>query len=212
VNQAEDMLAFGGDEWLRRNRDHLGQNDPVTPMIKGSEAASILEIGCANGWRLKKLEALYGCRVAGIEPSAEAVAEAKTNGVNVTQGVATALPYADAEFHIVILGYCLWFIAPEDWFKVVAETDRVLCEGGALFIHDLFTSRAMREPLLLPDGKWHDKLEQFHYDWTKLWLSHPGYRTVLDAPVELAYTRIEMVSVLQKNMANACHRLRVQPV
>lgn len=175
------MLKAAGDSWLERNRKDLGKNeDPVDEVIVNlTTETCVLEIGCSNGWRLKKLHDKYGCHVYGIDPSKMGIEEAIANGIsNAVRGTADNLPWADDSFDLVILGFCLAFIEPEDWFKVAHETTRVLKENGRLIIYDFISVRPHKRLYSHLDEKLKDGPPIYfnYFDWPKLWLAHPGYR------------------------------------
>lgn len=194
MRQADAFLAGEGAAWLERNRDKLGAHDPVSDMITsiGITPTSILEIGCANGWRLDRLRERFDCRAVGVDPGATG------HDRYVTRGVATALPFdAMPPFDLVIFGFCLYLIDPEDYFTVAAEADRVLADGGYLVIHDFnFESDvAYKRAYAHRDGLW-----SHHADFEMLWLAHPHYKYVTCGGWEDDYS---LVTVLRKGTEDA---------
>jgi ubiquinone/menaquinone biosynthesis C-methylase UbiE len=179
MKQSEVFMQSEGNAWFARNRDRLGQHDPVSEMIEanGIKPKRLLEIGCANGWRLQKLAEKYGCETWGVEPSMHAMAEARHNHLPVAQCDATSmrgvLPHS---FDLVIYGFCLYVTDPEDWFQIVAEGDRVLAPGGYLIVHDFegedqgdaYARRYEHRPDVLA----------YHVDFAGFWLAHPWYELV----------------------------------
>lgn len=192
MKQHEIFLHGEGNRWLERNREGLGQRDPVAKMIEAIDLKPeyVLEIGCSNGWRLAALRDRYACQVLGIEPSANAVAEAKVRDVPVFQGTAAALPIRSAACDLLIYGFCLYLADPEDWFKIVAEGDRVLKPGGHMIIHDF---AALDEP----HGRVYehcDGVTAYHIDFSEFWLANPLY----SVPNRRIFFDDAMVTVLQK--------------
>lgn len=177
--QKEAYKANLGDNWIRRNRAALNEDkdDPVESLFNlfaPGVIKRVVEVGCANGWRLKKLKE-KGYDVYGIDPSKEGIMEARESiePTNLVIGTADDMPWDDGYFDCVIMGFCMWAMPPEDWFGAVAESDRILKEGGALIIHDRFSARAIRRPYTepgVPEGMY-----QYTYDWKKLWMAHPAY-------------------------------------
>lgn len=170
-----------GDNWLERNKHALGQVDMVLPLMDkiGEKPQRVLEIGCASGWRLKALEEKYGCEAWGVDPSDDSIKAAKEKGCKAERATSDKLPFPDSGFDYVIFGFCLCFISPEDWPALVAESDRVLCQGGHLIINDFATSGYSKGVLqwVTPSDD-PDKLVPnhiFYYPWKSLWLSHPTY-------------------------------------
>lgn len=143
--QKEVFLESEGDAWFARNRDvlqnpeHLS-DDPVLKFLdrQTKRPERVLEIGCADGWRLSELLRRYGAKCYGVDPSAEAVRNACA-GVQIRQGTADALPFDDESFDLVIFGFCLYLCDPKDYFKIAAEADRVLKAGGMISIYDFDT-------------------------------------------------------------------------
>ncbi|MFK8773093.1 MULTISPECIES: class I SAM-dependent methyltransferase [Aeromonas] len=79
MDQKNVFMAREGNEWYERNKSAiLGKtldNDPIFKALAylGCKPARILEIGCANGWRLAQLAEHYGARCYGVDPSASAI-------------------------------------------------------------------------------------------------------------------------------------------
>ncbi len=178
MNQSDAFLSGEGDAWFQRNRDKLGKRDPVSdllgllPLIRPKR---VLEIGCSNGWRLKKLREKYGCRVSGIDTSGDAVAEATASGLeDICHGKFGPGPHAwlGGTFDMIIFGFCLYVTEPRDWFKVVAESDRLLADGGHLIIHDFVPpNRPFAKPYEHKTGAL-----SYHVDFVSLWCGHPWYQ------------------------------------
>lgn len=194
-----------GDDWLERNREQLGSHDEVSNVIEamGLIPTSVLEVGCSNGWRLHKLQKLYGCTVAGIDVSAKAIKEAQDSGLpNCYEAGADAIPFPDDSFDVVIFGFCLCFVGPEDWLSVVRESDRVLKDGGYIIIYDFLCTDFYKRRMvgILSDKEFEQKTPtyMFYYQWPKLWLGHPSYS---DKGNLFNLGRCEVTSVLVKNRA-----------
>jgi SAM-dependent methyltransferase len=193
MKQADIFVESEGDNWLERNRKAIGR-DPVSEAIEhlGLHPERVLEIGCANGWRLAALRGKFNCEVHGVEPSMQGCIEAATRRVPVWRITADVLPAANEAFDVVIYGFCLYLTDPIDWFKIAAEGDRVLKNGGYLIIHDFtepnraFATRyAHREDVLA-----------YHVRFSGLWLSHPGYTR---ACIFAEPARDESIIVLRKH-------------
>ena len=199
------MKEWGGDNWLKRNRDAVGkQHDPVAHLIGETNLvnkdSNILEIGCSNGWRLKNLQDKYDCTVIGIDPSALACAEAWQNlKIAVHKTVGASLPFSDELFDVVIMGFCMWLTDPSEWFRNVSESDRVLKDGGTLIIHDYCYPRVLRLPYNFDaEAIEHADAHCYFFDWPKLWLVHPAYSTWREA---IDISSHHSVSMLRKDMA-----------
>lgn len=195
MKQADIFVQSEGDAWLERNRALIGR-DPVSEAIDhlGLKPQRVLEIGCANGWRLAALRAKFDCEVTGVEPSMQGCIEAASRRVPVWRITAESLPAGDETRDLVIYGFCLYLTDPVDWFRIAAEGDRVLKNGGYLIIYD-FTEPA--RPFARRYAH-HDDVLAYHMKFSGLWLSHPGYERVYGRAES---DRDEYVTVLRKQGA-----------
>jgi SAM-dependent methyltransferase len=141
-SQKDVFLESEGDAWYRRNLQYLraaGQDVVLTTLRQLQVTPkSILEIGCANGYRVAQICEQFGAAGFGIEPSTKAVADGRGRYplLSLEVGTADVLPFADGQFDLVIFGFCLYLVDPRLHFRCVAEADRVLVDGGLLLIHD----------------------------------------------------------------------------
>lgn len=175
--QKEIMMQGGGDAWLNRNRGILGQKDEVAHVIPAyirKQPTCILEVGCANGWRLAKLRALYGSRVHGVDPSMEAGIEAAELKVPVHQMTASCLPVIEGGFDLIIYGFCLYLTDPSDWLLIASEGDRALSPGGHIIVHDFGDFDPVHSVPYAHDAR----MVSWHFDWARLWLAHPAYTMI----------------------------------
>jgi SAM-dependent methyltransferase len=86
-----------------------------------------LSIGVGTG----RFAAPLGIQI-GIDPAREVLAYAQARGVSVVQGIAEALPFADASFARILSVTTLCFV--DDAAAMLAEAYRVLKPGGALVL------------------------------------------------------------------------------
>lgn len=195
MKQSEVFTQAEGNAWFARNREHLGERDLVSEIIEaaGIKPKRLLEIGCANGWRLLKLADKYKCETWGIEPSMHAMAEARHNHLPVAQGDAANIRgVLPRWFDLVIYGFCLYLTDPEDWFQIATEGDRVLSDGGYLIVHDFDTTNA--RPFAQKYEHRPDVLS-YHVDFAQFWLAHPYYHRI-----EQVIAGNERITVLRKNV------------
>ena len=191
MKQSEVFLHGEADAWYERNKNKLCEGvDPVMDAMEryGIKPNSVLEVGCANGWRLVQLNMKYKCKILGIDPTDNSYME----GV-LYRGEAADLGVIPSRCDTVIYGWCLYLCDPEDYFKISAEGDRVLTDGGFLIVYDFCTDHPYKVPYKHKKG-----IYSHHYDFSKLWSCHPAYsmygRTVQDETC---------VTILKKNMQNA---------
>lgn len=181
MKQREIFIESEGNAWYRRNRQALAarrlpDDDPLLlevldllPAIPGRPR--LLEVGCGDGGRLAWLQHHRDVECHGIDPSAEAVAQARTAGVEAQVGTADALPYGDADFDIVIFGFCLYLCDRDDLFQIAGEGDRVLRAPGWLLILDFFSPDPISRPYSHRAG-----VRSFKMDYRTLFTWHPHYQ------------------------------------
>lgn len=197
MNQTNIFLAGEGDAWLARNRDKIGDHDPAHDPVESEIArlsmrpSNVLEIGCSNGWRLKRLQDKYRCRTRGVDPSRAAVDEAGGPNAGIVRTTATHLPFPEGSFDLVIFGFCLYLVDPADLFHAAAEADRVLAHRGAMMIFDFaditppFARRYEHKAGVL----------SYHMDHARFWLAHPWYEQTGRTPYPDG-----LVTTLRKNI------------
>jgi SAM-dependent methyltransferase len=103
-------LAGGVMEWLNAKPDER-----------------ILDLGCGDGQLTAQLAAV-GSLVRGFDASPQMAAAARARGLEVDEGSAEKLPYADASFDAVFSNAALHWMRDQD--AVLAEVHRVLKPGG----------------------------------------------------------------------------------
>lgn len=153
-NQKQAFQVYEADNWYQRNRGvkYTAEDDVVIKVLKEYSASpsSALEIGCSTGYRLHALATTFnGVRVTGIEPSQKAIMYGKEEypEVNFVPGTAGQMTELEmASFDLVIIGFVLYVVDRDMLLKVVAETDRVLRDGGILMIIDFFSEKPARNP------------------------------------------------------------------
>ncbi len=175
------FLAGEGDAWFRRNHvtaEALEQRAAEDPLLRCLERAPVrpgrvLEIGCSDGWRLELIRRRYGAECTGLEPSSEAVAKGRElyPALELHRGTAEQLPAPERFFDLVIFGYCLYLCDRQDLFKVAAEADRVLCDGGILAIYDFHSPVPYRNPFAHREGVYSYKM-----DYARMFTWNPVYR------------------------------------
>lgn len=98
----------------------------------------VLDVGCGTGTHL----GLYldgCCKVYGIDSSPAMLKEAKHklgDGAELILADATAMPYGDASFDLVMMTLILHEISPEARMGILSEVKRVLKKDGRILIID----------------------------------------------------------------------------
>ena len=109
------------------------------------DGAEVLEVACNMGTTTAELVRRYGCRVTALDLDPEALEKARRNlaaegaadRVTFVEGDATALPFPDERFDVVVNEAMLTMLDPESRARAVSEYFRVLKRGGVLLTHDV---------------------------------------------------------------------------
>jgi SAM-dependent methyltransferase len=176
-SQKDVFLEGEGDAWYGRNLQHLREPGPdlVLTTLEEMRIApkAVLEIGCANGYRVALVCERFGAAGFGIEPSGDAVADGRSRfpSLSLEVGTADGLPFTDGQFDLVIFGFCLYLVDPRLHLRCVAEADRVLAEGGTLLIYDFI------EPVPYYNNYAHRPGIRSHkMEFSRFFLASPAYR------------------------------------
>lgn len=171
IKQSQVFLAGEAKQWLNRNKDKIDvKGDPVLKMIEqaGLKPKRVLEIGCADGWRLLELRKRYRCEITGVDPCPS------QDSSFIEQGTADDLLRCfDEEFDLVIYGFCLYLCDREDLFRIAMEGDRVLQDGGHIMVYDFIAHSPHAKRYAHKEG-----VKSFKMHYANLWLGNPAYRTV----------------------------------
>lgn len=98
------------------------------------QGSKVLDVGCGTGEHLQRAVDA-GLSASGVEPAPAMLEIARqVPGAEVAQGVATELPFGDAQFDLVIMVEVLRYLDRPDTEKALAEARRVLKPGGKLFV------------------------------------------------------------------------------
>lgn len=171
MKQSTAFYMGEAQAWLDRNKDKLPPDrDPVIDIIEtaGISPHNVLEVGCGNGWRIDILAEKYGCSTWGIDPVV--TPEMGRKHGSIFTGAADKIGFRDSSFDLVIYGFCLYLVDREDLFKVAAEGDRVLKDGGYLIIQDFMPIAPYKVKYKHKDG-----IFSYKMDYSKLWLANPTY-------------------------------------
>jgi len=182
--QKQIFLDSEGDAWFRRNKSGVDkrsmESDPLFDILQRvlpektqqADASSwkILEIGCSSGNRILNIQSYFGVSVAGVEPSAEAVEEARRLGLDVKRSTADQLPFENKSFDLVIFGFCLYLCDVDELFKIASEAHRVLKDSAWLLINDFFSQGLVQRDYAHRPGVKSSKM-----DYSRMFSWHPAY-------------------------------------
>lgn len=122
--------------------------DLATPYVRERE---VLEVGCGTGLILRRLAGV-AARAVGVDLSPGMLARARARGLEVHEGSATSLPFADGSFDVAVSFKTLPHVP--DLPRALAEMARVVRPGGVL-IAELYNPRSLRRlaKRALPPGR-----------------------------------------------------------
>ncbi len=175
--QKDIFLRGEGDGYFSRHRDLVAprSDDLVLRALAQYPITftSFLEIGCSNGYRVAAIAESTGARGAGIDPGGEAIRAGRTEfgtSLDLRVGSADRLPFEDGAFDLVVFGFCLYLVDPEDHFRAIAEADRVLRDRGHMMVYDFVVSHPFSNEYNHFQGVRSRKME-----FSRYFLAHPAY-------------------------------------
>ena len=146
-------------------RDEVLQRILEETAAQRAAGAEVLDVGCGAGWWLAQLEqaGVPAARLHGVDLITARVEQARANvpGAQIGVADATALPFADARFGVVLLLTTLSSAGdPAHGRSLLMEARRVLAPGGVLIVYEprwpnprnRHTYRVARSELRARDG------------------------------------------------------------
>ncbi|OUL34769.1 hypothetical protein BV372_13030 [Nostoc sp. T09] len=153
MNQDQIFLEREGNQWFKRNKKVLVDHTEIDwalhliDLLKPKrEIKNIVDLGCANGWRLNQLSEKFGdINLVGIDASLEAIQDGKQRypHLNLYQGLLKNIPI-NYQFDLVIIGAVMHWIDRENLVKTIAEIDRLTADGGILLLGDFLPDYPQR--------------------------------------------------------------------
>lgn len=141
-----DNRAYYDDfaAWYERQRGHgyhqMIDDLEVELVERYGRGARVLEVGCGTGLILARV-AEFASRAAGLDLSGGMLERARDRGLDVLQGSATALPYADNSFDVTYSFKVLPHV--EDIRTAMSEMARVTVSGGYV-LAEFYNPRSLR--------------------------------------------------------------------
>ena len=131
--------------------------DWLTEKGEFSKQTKVLEVACNMCTTSIELAKKFDCNIVGIDLDTKALEKAKINirkanlenRIEVIQGNALKLPFADNTFDIVINEAMLTMLSPKAKKKAISEYYRVLKPGGKLLTHDVAYLNPQLEQIIL---------------------------------------------------------------
>lgn len=215
MKQDDVFIGGEGDAWFRRNRNALqnkGKHDwplALIDQLDGRDSiGSVIELGCANGWRLGRLQETLPSRLVGVDASAEAIADGRERypGITLLHGPLADVPVQE-EFDLTIVFFVLHWVDRSSLARCIGEIDRVTRDGGLLVLGDFLPDNPQRRHYHhLPE----QRLYTYKQDYVKIFEAMGTYREIARATFDHEYPgdRIRaaqsssrcMCSVLKKSL------------
>jgi len=162
-SRPEGYIPAAGHDWLLPLYDPLQRfvfrekpmRSEILAQAKIGARSRVLDVGCGTGTQAVLTKRAHpDAEVIGLDGDAKALAVAKRKiareGVEVEldEGLATALPYADARFDRVLSSLVFHHLEESDKRRAAAEILRVLAPGGFFLLADFGAPRTWAERAL----------------------------------------------------------------
>jgi demethylmenaquinone methyltransferase / 2-methoxy-6-polyprenyl-1,4-benzoquinol methylase len=124
------LLSFGQDRRWRR---------AMVATLRVSPTARVLDVAAGTGLVTSEIVRRYGCRVVAVDQSEEMLSRARrkldqeaglAGRVEIVRAEAESLPFADAEFDALTVGYLFRYV--DDTAGTIRELARVVRPGGTI--------------------------------------------------------------------------------
>ncbi|MFT4582791.1 MAG: ubiquinone/menaquinone biosynthesis C-methylase UbiE [Gammaproteobacteria bacterium] len=146
VAQGKTISSVTVDDLGPADEFHVGgriASESFLDQLNITKSDHLLDVGCGLGGTSRFVAKHYGCRVTGIDLTGEFIETGKAlcrwvgldDRVDLQQGSATALPYADAMFDKAYMMHVGMNI--EDKAALASNVYRVLKAGGTFGIYDV---------------------------------------------------------------------------
>lgn len=154
MSQDKIFKQTEGDNWFKRNRYALNKkglkSDVVLKLIKLFEIQprKVLELGCANGYRLDYIKKRYCSMCFGVDCSKEAIECGRNRYKNIRLycGGVEDLNFKKAFFDLVIINFVFHWIDRKLIKAAVYEADRVLKDKGKIIVGDFYPLYPVKKP------------------------------------------------------------------
>jgi len=138
------LLSFGQDPRWRAF---------LVDRIKTGPEATVLDVACGTGAVSIELVRRYGCRVVGVDQSAQMLAAGRARvdaaglgeRIRLEEARAEHLPFEDASFNALTFTYLLRYV--DDPAATMKELARVVRPGGRIAMLDFFVPAGVARPV-----------------------------------------------------------------
>ncbi|KKN82070.1 hypothetical protein LCGC14_0313370 [marine sediment metagenome] len=180
MNQGDAFRNGEGDAWFHRNKAALDRAEaddmPLRLLAEGipplDHRSTVFEIGCANGWRLRKLYQRYGCHGYGIDVSKAAIQDGYQWPVSLLSiaPASDALHFAPHNIDLTIVYFVFHWIDRVEMMASLESIDSCVPNRGFLLIGDFLPEIPTEVPYHHQEG-----LFTFKADYISPFLA-AGYR------------------------------------
>ncbi len=182
LTQKSIFLNGEGDSWFDRNstlnmEDRIRQDHILEEIRRlDLEPKSVVEIGCAEGWRLSEINKEYGSNCIGFDPSEKAIVTGSEiyPKIKLRVGTADKIELSDRSVDLLIVGFCLYLCDREELFSIAKEIDRVLMNKGIIMILDFYSEVPYKNTYSHKEG-----IYSYKMDYSSLFTWNPIYSIVL---------------------------------
>ena len=137
------LLSFGQDPRWRTF---------LVSRLDAAESDRVLDVACGTAAVAIETVRRYGCRVVGIDQSADMLATGRSrveeagleSRIELQEGRAESLPFEDASFDALTFTYLLRYV--DDPQATMRELARVVRPGGTIAMLDFFVPRGIARP------------------------------------------------------------------
>jgi SAM-dependent methyltransferase len=178
MKQEQVFKDMEGDGWFSRNSAGILNRDMRDdPVIKAlglvnlpSSLTSVLELGCANGFRLDALRSLnVGTVHVGADISEAAIRDGSERYPELDLYCSPLQNFHyDDPFDLVIVNFVLHWVDRDKLLDAVATIDRQIADGGLLVVGDF-----------LPDAPY--KREYHHHEANEIFTYKQDYARVFES-------------------------------
>jgi demethylmenaquinone methyltransferase / 2-methoxy-6-polyprenyl-1,4-benzoquinol methylase len=155
---ARELFAPLGETYDRYARLLSFGQDPrwrsfLVSRIEASPNDAVIDVACGTAAVSLELVRRYGCRVVGVDQSAEMLAAGRmrvaavglSGRIELLEGRAEALPFEDAAFDALTFTYLLRYV--DDPAAAMKELARVVRPGGRIAMLDFFVPGGLARPV-----------------------------------------------------------------
>ncbi len=180
--QTDIFYSGEADSWYLRNKDSIekrSEEDRIVQKIKEMEISPkrVLEIGCADGFRLSQFNSVFKAECYGIDPSLEAIKAGKDKypNIHLSQADAAGMNFEPDFFDLIIFGFSLYLCERDDLFKIAYLADKSLKDLGHIVIYDFYSKIPYYNDYVHYEGVHSYKMKN-----TDLFLWNPYYSLIFD--------------------------------